>query len=34
MLISGGAMAAISLSLLGYYGLQFVNSIQQEEKLD
>jgi len=33
MLISGGAMAAISLSLLGYYGLQFVNSIQQEEKL-
>jgi hypothetical protein len=32
MLIAGGAMVAISFSMLGYYGLQFVNSIQQEEK--
>ncbi len=33
MLIAGGAMVAISFSMLGYYGLQFVNSIQQDEKL-
>jgi hypothetical protein len=33
MLIAGGAMVVISFSMFGYYGLQFVNSIQQEEKL-
>lgn len=33
MLIAGAAMAATSLLLLAYYGLQFVTSIQQEEKL-
>lgn len=33
MLIAGGAMVVISLSMFGYYGLQFVNSIQQDEKL-
>ena len=33
MLIAGGAMVAISFSMLGYYGLQFVSSIQQDEKL-
>jgi hypothetical protein len=33
MLIAGGAMVAIGFSMLGYYGLQFVNSIQQDEKL-
>lgn len=32
-MIAGGAMVAISISMLGYYGLQFVNSIQQEETL-
>jgi hypothetical protein len=32
-MIAGGAMVIISFSMLGYYGLQFVNSIQQEEKL-
>jgi hypothetical protein len=33
MLIAGGAMVVISFSMLGYYGLQFVNSIQQDESL-
>jgi hypothetical protein len=33
MLIAGGAMVVISFSMLGYYGLQFVNSIQQDEML-
>lgn len=33
MLIAGGAMVVISFSMFGYYGLQFVNSIQQDEKL-
>ncbi|MEW6604413.1 MAG: hypothetical protein AB1351_06950 [Thermoproteota archaeon] len=30
-MIAGGAMMAISVSMLGYYGLQFVNNIEQEE---
>lgn len=33
LMIAGGAMVAISVSMLGYYGLQFVNSVQQEETL-
>jgi hypothetical protein len=33
MLIAGGGMVAISLLLLVYYSLQFLNSIQQEERL-
>lgn len=33
MMIAGGAMVVISFLMFGYYGLQFVNSIQQEEKL-
>lgn len=32
-MIAGGAMVVVSFSMLGYYGLQFVNSIQQDEKL-
>jgi hypothetical protein len=33
MLIAGGAMVAISILMLAYYGLQFVNSIEQEETI-
>src|SRR5690606_41876168 len=33
LMIAGGAMVAISFSMLAYYGLQFVNSVQQEETL-
>jgi hypothetical protein len=33
MLIAGGSMVVIGFSMLGYYGMQFVNSIQQDEKL-
>jgi hypothetical protein len=33
MLIGGGAMVAIGFSMLGYYSMQFVNSIQEDEKL-
>ena len=32
-MIAGGTMVAISISMLGYYGLKFVNSIQQEETM-
>jgi hypothetical protein len=32
MLAAGGAIALIIFSMLGYYGLQFVNVIQQEGK--
>lgn len=32
LLAVGGAIAVISFSMLGYYGLQFVNVIQQEAK--
>jgi hypothetical protein len=32
MLVIGGAIAIISFSILGYYTLQFVDSIQQEGK--
>jgi len=33
ILIAGGAMVAISILMLAYYGLQFVNSIEQEETI-
>ena len=33
MLIVGGAIAIVSFSMLGYYTLQFVNIIQQEENI-
>ncbi|HEX7032287.1 MAG TPA: hypothetical protein VF172_04750 [Nitrososphaera sp.] len=33
LMIAGGAIVAISFSMLAYYGLQFVSSIQQEETL-
>jgi hypothetical protein len=33
-MIAGGAMVAISISMLGYFGLQFVNSIEREEILN
>jgi len=33
LMIAGGAMVAISFSMLAYYGLQFVDSVQQEETL-
>jgi hypothetical protein len=33
MMIAGGTMVIISFSMFGYYGVQFANSIQQEEKL-
>jgi hypothetical protein len=32
-MISGGAMVTISVSMLIYYGLQFVNSVREEETL-
>jgi hypothetical protein len=32
MLAVGGAIAVISFSMLGYYGLQFVNVVQREGK--
>jgi len=32
-LIAGGAMVAISVLMLAYYGLQFVSSIEQEEPI-
>ncbi|AFU57449.1 hypothetical protein Ngar_c05050 [Candidatus Nitrososphaera gargensis Ga9.2] len=33
MLIAGGALVVVSFSMLGYYGLQFVSSIQQDKSL-
>jgi hypothetical protein len=33
MMIAGGAMVAISFSIFWYYGMQFVNSLEREEKL-
>jgi hypothetical protein len=34
ILIAGGAMVAISILMLAYYGLQFVSSIEQEETIN
>jgi hypothetical protein len=32
MLIAGGAVAAISLSVLGYYGLRLINNLEDQPK--